>query len=148
VREVKYPVFDEPYSRYTFDIRLSRPIEYSIIKNLVPAAIIVVTGLLALLISTRFMLERLTISGSALVGAILYHLEVTQNIPPLPYLTFQDRFMLINYVALALTLGSTVALMVLDQRVRERPAARVYTLALRTVPAVWLVLMVANALTL
>ena len=113
-----------------------------------PAAIIVVTGLLALLISTRFMLERLTISGSALVGAILYHLEVTQNIPPLPYLTFQDRFMLINYVALALTLGSTVALMVLDQRVRERPAARVYTLALRTVPAVWLVLMVANALTL
>jgi len=148
VREVKYPVFDEPYSRYTFDIRLSRPIEYSIIKNLLPAVIIVVTGLLALLISTRFMLERLTISGSALVGAILYHLEVTQNIPPLPYLTFQDRFMLINYVALALTLGSTVALMVLDQRVRERPAARVYTLALRTVPAVWLVLMVANALTL
>jgi hypothetical protein len=147
VIQMRYPIFDQAYSRYVFEVGIDRPLQYSLLKNVLPGVIIVVTGLLALLISTRFMLERLTISGSALLGAILYHLQITQNIPPLPYLTFLDRFMLINYGALALTLASTVALMVIEQRKRDAGLNRVYSLSLAVVPPLWLLLELLNGFT-
>lgn len=142
----RYASLDGEYSRYRFSISISRPLQYSLLKNLLPGAIIVVVGLLALLIGPRFMLERLTVSGSALLGAILYHLEVTAMIPPLPYLTFTDRFTLINYAALGLTVGSSVALIVLEQRGREAAVMRIQTGALRSIPLLWLVLQSINAI--
>ena len=50
VRSDRYAVFGQSYSRYTFSVTLDRPWLSAFLKGLLPALLIVISGLLALLI--------------------------------------------------------------------------------------------------
>ncbi len=88
--------------------------------------------------------------GSALVGAVLFHLNMTSSIPPVGYLTFADRFSLINYLALFVGLASSVWLLVEDSRKvadRDRIVARTGRIShffLAFTPALWVSLHLLN----
>lgn len=82
-------------------------------------------------------IPRLGINTSAIVGAILFHLTLTSQVPPVGYLTFADKFMLANYVGLIGALIATVALMVIGIERRPALAARIHAVSRATVPLAW-----------
>jgi hypothetical protein len=139
-----YAPYDTTFSKYVFDIQIKRSGIAAILKTLLPALIIVIVGLLSLVLSPDKIIPRLTLNTGAFTGAVLFHLNMTSSLPPLGYLTLADRFMIFNYVALALTLISTlIALYYVDKK-RQDSANKVHMLALIFVPILWVGLEVLN----
>lgn len=144
VNEHYYVPYDTTFSRYVFGIQVHRSVMAAILKTILPALVIVLVGLLSLVLSPDKIIPRLTLNTGAFTGAVLFHLNMTSSLPPLGYLTFGDRFMLANYLALALTLISTlVALYYVDRKLTDK-AGQVHNLALIVVPLVLVGLQLLN----
>lgn len=110
-----YAVYGQSYSRATFSIGAHRPRLSAFLKNLTPALIIALSGFLALLMGADKATPRLTLTTSALVGSVLFHINMTSSMPPISYLTFADRFMLINYIGLVTVLIVNVRVMAISE---------------------------------
>ncbi|HEY3248326.1 MAG TPA: hypothetical protein VGK88_08575 [bacterium] len=143
-----YPTFKEIYSRYEFSLRIVRPLLTAVLKVLLPAIFLVIVGLLGLLLAPDKVTQRLTVGTSALVGSVLLHLNLTSTIPPVGYLTFADKFMLINYVPLVLAVAATVWMLWLTDRKQDARAHRVHIISGVVIPVVWIALQGVNLLTL
>ncbi len=143
-----YAPYGTTFSRYVFSLQVRRSPIAAILKTILPALIIVIVGLLSLVLSPDKIIPRLTLNTGAFTGAVLFHLNMTASLPPLGYLTLGDRFMLINYLALTLTLISTLVALYYVDRKRNTEAGRVHTMALATIPALWVVLEILNFLVL
>jgi hypothetical protein len=141
-----YAPWDTTFSKYVFSIQIQRSDLAAVLKTILPALIIVIVGLLSLVLSPDKIIPRLTLNTGAFTSAVLFHLNMTSSLPPLGYLTLGDRFMIFNYLALSLTLISTlVALYYVDKK-QTAAADRIHRLALITVPIFWVVLEVLNFL--
>mgnify|MGYP000361348859 CR=1 FL=1 len=70
---------------------------------------------LALLMGADKATSRLTLTTSALVGSVLFHINMTSSMPPIGYLTFGDRLMMINYIGLVLVLMVNVKVLALSE---------------------------------
>lgn len=148
VVEHYYAPYDTTFSKYVFSIQIQRSALAAIFKTIFPALIIVLMGLLSLVLTPDKIIPRLTLTAGSLTGSVLFHLNMTSSLPPLGYLTFGDRFMLINYLALALALVSTlIALAYVDKKQTEK-ANRVHDVALGVVPLAWILLHGVNLLLL
>lgn len=143
-----YVPYDTTFSKYVFAIQIQRSSLAAVLKTILPALIIVLVGLLSLILSPDKIIPRLTLNTGAFTSAVLFHLNMTSSLPPLGYLTFGDRFMIVNYIALTLTLISTlIALYYVDKK-RPEAANRVHTLAIILVPILWVGLELINFLVL
>jgi hypothetical protein len=142
-----YPNFDQTYSRYEFFIKIQRGTLEAVLKALLPALFIVVGGFLGFLLGPDKTIQRLTINTGALTGAILFHVNVTSQVPPVGALTYADKFMIVNYVGLVGALLSTVFMMILMDRKREALAERLHRITRISIPVVWLLLQGVAALT-
>ena len=111
----RYDVYGQSYSRATFSIGVNRPKLSAFLKNLTPALIITLSGFLALLMGADKATSRLTLTTSALVGSVLFHINMTSSMPPIGYLTFGDRLMMINYIGLVLVLMVKVKVLALSE---------------------------------
>lgn len=146
VNEHYYAPYGTTFSRYVFSMQIHRSVTAAILKTILPALTILLVGLLSLVLSPDKIIPRLTLSSASLTAIVLFHLNMTSSLPPLAYLTFGDRFMLFNYVALALaTISTLVALYYVDKK-RTVAADRIHNLALIIVPVVWLALQLSNLL--
>jgi hypothetical protein len=143
-----YPAFHAGYSRYTFSTTIARPALAALLKVVLPAMFLVGVGFLALLLGPDRVMQRLTVSTSALLGAVLFHLNMSSSIPPIGYLTFADRFMVANYVALTLSVASTVVLLHLIDKHSTEQANRVHLLTGVALPVLWILMEVVNLFTL
>lgn len=110
-----YSIYGQNYSRATFTIGAKRPRLSAFLKNLTPALVITLSGFLALLMGADKATPRLTLTTSALVGSVLFHINMTSSMPPIGYLTFADRIMLINYIGLVVVLIVNVKVMSLSE---------------------------------
>jgi hypothetical protein len=136
-----YPVFDPPgddYSLYKFQIEIGRAPLAAFMKVLFPALAIMTTAMLGLFLRPDKAVQRLGIHTGALTAAILFHLNVTQGIPPSGYLVDADKFMIANYIGLVGAVLSTVFMLIRFDRGTEENALRVYRVGLAIVPVVWL----------
>lgn len=133
-RVVEHDYGDEKYSRFVFEIELRRIVLTSILKAFLPAAFIVAIGLLGLLLLPDKVVPRLGMVTSALLGTVMFHLTVTSQIPPVGYLTFADRFMMVSYLVLLACLVSTVVLMRHSDKKDDAEALRVYRVSVRVIP--------------
>lgn len=96
------------FSRMTIYVFLSRPSLSSFLKYLLPPTMILVMQLFALVITPDSVATRVSMAGSGLVSAVLFHTQLTAQTPPANYLLFSDRFMLGVYFVIMLNgLGST-----------------------------------------
>lgn len=146
VRTDTYKVFGQSYSHYTFGITLERPILSAFLKGLLPGLLIVVTGLLALLMGPDKIMQRLTVATSALVASVLFHINLTSLIPPVGYLTFADRFMILNYLTLLGAIAASIWLMNLVDAKRDDEAAPLHKKIRVLAPLSWLLVQIGNAL--
>ncbi len=143
-----YPVFDETYSRFEFFIEIRRGTVAAVLKALLPALFIVAGGFLAFLLGPDKALHRLTIDTGALTGAILFHVNVTSQIPPVGSLTYADKFMIVNYIGLVGALLTTVFMLILTDQKRDELAERIHRITRSAVPLTWLLLQAVAAYTL
>lgn len=133
-----YAPWDDSWSRYEFHVIIGRGLISGLFKALLPGLLIVVSGFLALLLGPDMLIHRLGINTSAIVGAILFHINLTSQVPPVGYLTFADKFMLANYVGLIGALLATVLLMVIETRENGALSFRVHRISRATIPLTWL----------
>jgi len=141
-----YAPYGTTFSRYVFDIVIHRPVGDAILKTILPALIIVIVGLLSLFLTPDKILARLALATGAFTASVLFHINMTSSLPPLGYLTLGDRFMLVNYFALVLTLVSTLVALHYVDKGRNTAADRVHTVALVVIPVLWLGLVTLNFL--
>lgn len=135
-----YPQFDAVYSRFKFDVEIERGVLSSVFKAVLPALVIVVSGFLSLLLGPDKALQRLGINTSALIGAIMFHVNLTSQLPPVGYLTLADKYMIMNYVGLVGALAATVTLLAMSTGAKaEKTAARLHKYSARSIPVVWAV---------
>jgi hypothetical protein len=95
----------------------------------------VIVGLLALLIEERGNIwTRIGINTSALIAAVMFHLNVTSSIPPVGYLTFADKFMMVTYVSLVLGLLSSILMMMHAKSGDETLEKKIFRWSLYGIP--------------
>jgi hypothetical protein len=136
-----YPIYpDTYYSRYAFSITIGHPIFSSFMNSLFAAAVIVLVGLLSFIMRPDAAGERLALTSSTLVAAILYHISLNSAIPPVGYLTYADKFMIANYVIVSLSVGISAALMLLKDK-NEDVAQKLHLWTRWSVPILWIVLL-------
>jgi len=135
-----YAIYESPYSRLVFSVAIYHPWFSSFMKGLFAAVVIIMVGMLSFLMKYDEIGERLALTSSTLVGAILYHLTLTASIPPVGYMTFADKFMLANYVILFAALAVTVRLMLFVNAEQHEKAQKLHAYTQWLIPALWLAL--------
>ena len=145
-RSVAYPVFGQSFSRYTFTVTLERPGLSAFLKGMLPALLIVLSGFLAMLMDPDKIAPRLNVTTAALIASLLFHMNQTSAIPPVGYMTFADRFMLINYLHLLFCLAASILLVNLVDAKQEPRAQRLSRRLAWLGPPLWLVMQAVNAL--
>jgi hypothetical protein len=130
-----YEIYGETYSRFVFGLRIQRVILNAVIKSFLPIACMVLVGFLSLLLAPDKVTTRLSLNISTLLGAVMFHVNLTASIPPVGYLTLADRIMIATYVVLVLILFSGVAILRWAEREDKKALAlRVYHQALGLIP--------------
>lgn len=133
----EYEVYGESFSRFAFGLRIQRVFLNAVIKSFLPIACMVLVGFLSLLLAPDKVTTRLTLNISTLLGAVMFHVNLTNSIPPVGYLTLADRVMIATYVNLFLILLSGVAILRWAEREdRKAQAVRLYHQALGILPPV------------
>jgi len=146
VEENIFPLFDNSaYSRYRFFVSIYHPWQASFLKGLFAAIVIVGGGMLSFLLAYDDSEDRINLTSSTLASAIFYHLTLTSSIPPVGYLTFADKFMILQYLFISASLGVAVALMILCNRARLDLAKNLHKATRVLVPAAWVVAMIGVA---
>lgn len=99
------------FSRVSFFILLSRPALSAFLKYLLPPTLILVMQVFAMLITPDSVATRVSMAGSGLVTAVLFHTQLTAQTPPANYLVFSDRFMLATYFVIVINgVGSVLVI--------------------------------------
>ncbi|MBI2584242.1 MAG: hypothetical protein HYW25_06230 [Candidatus Aenigmarchaeota archaeon] len=138
-----YAEYGETFSRFIFNINIERITLSAILKLFLPVFFIVFVGLLALLLGIDKLPQRLGVNTSTLLAAVFFHINSTSSIPPVGYLTFADKFMIITYIVLITALFSTIMLMRHTEKKEEEKAKRMNRIAMLAVPAITLLLYIA-----
>lgn len=132
----EYEVYGEAYSRFVFGLRIQRVTLNAVIKSFLPIACMLLVGFLSLLLTPDKVTTRLSLNISTLLGAVMFHVNLTSSIPPVGYLTLADRVMIATYVILALVLLSGVLILRWSEREDKKALAlRIYRQAMGVIPA-------------
>ncbi|MDX1958705.1 MAG: hypothetical protein SFU98_09040 [Leptospiraceae bacterium] len=95
-----YKVFNENYSLYAFNITIEKIIWNAFLKTFLPVLIIVFLITCSFIMDIDKIKDRLSICTSGLVASVMFHLSISNQIPPVSYLTIADKFMIQTYLVL------------------------------------------------
>ena len=121
-----YPIMGEAYSRYSFSMEVSKPVWNAFLKTLMPIVFIFLIVTFSYVIPVEKTDNRLGAATAALIGSVMFHVAITNQNPPLGYLTFADKVMLVVYGYLFLTIAYNVFIYELVQRKKEDTARGVH----------------------
>ena len=126
VTEHVYDVYDETYSQYQFTITIARSTFNAVLKTLLPVFFIVLITLFSFIIDPDKITNRLTLVTSSLVAAVMFHVNIANQLPPVGYLTFADKFMVLTYIVLLFSLATSIILLELSERQQKERAEKVH----------------------
>jgi hypothetical protein len=138
-----YPNFNQTYSSYKSSITLSRPFWSSILK-LLPAIAIMFACLIAFVMTPSIADRRIVLVTSSLIASVLFHANLASGVPQVPYLTFADRFMVINYLIIAASLAIVGLMLVWNEKQPDK-ANKLQQLTWFSVPCLWMILQIINS---
>jgi len=118
-REHNYKLYNEIYSQYVFEIPISRIVINAIFKTFLPIIFIILIMLSSFVLDPDKITTRLAMVGSALVASVMFHVSLANQIPPVGYLTFIDKFMVLTYFIILLTFIFNVFLLELHEQKKE-----------------------------
>src|SRR3989344_4631617 len=126
VREHEYNVYDETYSQYLFTIPISRIALNSFMKTFLPVFFILLVVLFSFILDPDKITTRLGMAGSGLVASVMFHISISNQIPPVGYLTFADKFMVLTYAILLSTFIINIVLLELLERKNTELVERIH----------------------
>ncbi len=106
-----YEKWKEKYSQYVFEIEISRIVLNAFMKTFLPVFFIVLIVLSSFTMGVDQMPTRLGMAGSGLVAAVMFHVSISSQIPPVGYLTFADKFMALTYLVTLVSFMIDVAIL-------------------------------------
>lgn len=125
-REHYYETYGESYSQYVFEVPISRITINAIFKTFLPITFIVLIMLSSFVLDPDKITTRLTMVGSALVASVMFHVSIANQIPPVGYLTFIDKFMVLTYFITLLSFVFNVFLMELYEEKKEKVVQKLH----------------------
>ena len=132
-----YQAYNETYSRYIFSLSLYRE-PTSAIAIFIPVLLLTFIALMATLmygdVSSVFE-NRILLSASLLIAAVLFQFTLDSNLPPLGYLTFADWFMITTYVIMMVGLVSGILALNYHQRRDAAKLRKFHYYTTRLLPA-------------
>ena len=144
VREHEYNVYDETYSQYLFTIPISRIALNSFMKTFLPVFFILLVVLFSFILDPDKITTRLGMAGSGLVASVMFHISISNQIPPVGYLTFADKFMVLTYAILLSTFIINVYMIEMQERKQAEIVERIHRkteyIVFIVVPALYLLL--------
>lgn len=125
-RQHSYPFYNETYSQYVFVVDTSRIGLNSFIKTFLPVIFIVIIVIFSFLIDPDKIATRLAMAGSSLVAAVMFHVSITNQIPPVGYLTFADKFMGLSYIILLSTFIINILMLQFQELKKQELVERIH----------------------
>jgi hypothetical protein len=92
-------------------------------------------------------MKRFDLFNAAFLGTVLFQLSLLSSLPPLSYLTFADRFLLINLLSIILGVVSSVMIIMAFRSGRKARAWALHEWSMVVMPLVWLASQSLNFLT-
>ncbi len=126
VREHKYGIYNETYAQYIFSVQIARIGLNAFIKTFLPILFIMLVVLSSFIIDPDKVAQRLTMAGSSLVAAVMFHISITNQIPPTGYLTIADKIMMLTYFILLVTFVINIILLELGELKRTELVERIH----------------------
>ncbi len=126
IKEHEYDIYDEIYSQYVFNIDISRIVLNSFMKTFLPVFFIMLIVLFSFILDPDKITTRLGMAGSALVASVMFHISITNQIPPVGYLTFADKIMTLTYFILLATFTLNIILLDLQEKKKEKIVEKIH----------------------
>ncbi|MEM2089689.1 MAG: hypothetical protein QXL88_01175 [Candidatus Pacearchaeota archaeon] len=127
VKEHNYEVYNETYSQYVFTIPISRILINAIFKTFLPIIFIILVMLSSFVLDPDKITTRLSMVGSALVASVMFHVSLINQIPPVGYLTFIDKFMILTYFVMLLSFLINVVILEMQERKNESIVKKIHS---------------------
>ncbi len=108
------------YSQIAAEIDVSRLNPIIFAKTTAPAIIFLLIASLGSLLPLEQISQKISLAVAALFSSVAYHINLSQGLPPLSYLTFIDRMMIANYTIIFLCLLFSVGTHLANKNAFER----------------------------
>lgn len=141
-----YAVYNEAYSRYEFTLNLEREKLDSFIKDFIPMFFLILILMFTFILGIDRIELRIGTVSSVLLTAMVYHLTIASRLPPLGYLTFADKFMMLTYfISVVAIIVDILELRMLHLKERKLVSAidkRATYISLAIVPLLYILLFI------
>jgi hypothetical protein len=127
-----YPGEDVPYSRAVFSMTVTRDSFSTFLKFFLPVMLIIIVSLSSLLMKVT---SRLGLNASMFLAAVLIHWRIADAMPPVPYATFLDFFMILTYATLVMVLVSGILIVLFNETKDTARIDLVNRWSIRIIPA-------------
>jgi len=108
------------YSQIAAEIDVSRLNPIIFAKTVAPAIIFILIATLGSMLPLEQISQKISLAVAALFSSVAYHINLSQGLPPLSYLTFIDRMMIANYSIIFLCLVFSVGMHLANKNGLER----------------------------
>jgi len=126
VKEHRYDIYDETYSQYIFTVNISRIFINSFFKTFMPVLFIVLILLFSFIMDPDKITTRLAVSTSSLIASVMFHISISNQIPPVGYLTIADKFMILTYFVILASVILNVIILELSERKNQKLVDKVH----------------------
>jgi hypothetical protein len=117
--------WDRQSSRYALQIPMDRSLMPYIIKSVVPLTIIVLMSFCVFYIDATEFQAQISITITALLSAIAFHISQANTLPKVGYLVVADIFYLLSYLVIFLALVQVIVTHVIHHRGHRHRAERI-----------------------
>jgi hypothetical protein len=139
-----YPVYGETFSQLVYTVNIGRMKLNSFLKTFLPVLFLMLIVMSSFILNPNQITTRLAAISSALVASAMFHISIAGQIPPVGYLTFADKFMVLTYFVLLACFFMSLYVFILQERKDEQKARRIHkfteTLAFFGMPVLYLAL--------
>lgn len=121
-----YNIYNETYSQYVFTIGISRIGFNSFLKTFLPVLFIILIVTCTYIMDPDKISTRLAMVSSSLVATVMFHISISNQIPPVGYLTTADKFMILTYFVLFLSFLLNIILLELQEQKRTELVEKIH----------------------
>jgi hypothetical protein len=118
----EYPVYKTPegknevYSQYIFSVNIARIPMNSFLKTFLPVLFLMLIVMASFILDPDKVTTRLAAISSALVASAMFHVSISGQIPPVGYLTFADKFMVLTYLILLMSFCLSLGVYIMQSK--------------------------------
>lgn len=124
--EHDYPIYGEKYSQYVFSVQIGRIKMNSFLKTFLPVLFMMLIVICSFFLEEDKIITRLATISSGLLAAVMFHVSISNQIPPVSYVTFADKFMMTTYLVLLLCYFLSLAVFVLHGKASPERAKKLH----------------------